>query len=129
MLPHKALLALIFLLGIRPMGTAFGAVAVPRVQLVGEWEDKTEPIEQFRLSLRADGTYSLTVMDLAGTKSDRGQWKIEGDVLVLQMTETEHPEECDKAEWRLQVDALSRKSLNLRAREGRKNYFFSRAAH
>src|SRR5437868_3288417 len=76
--------AILVILGV---ATAPGAAPVPRARLVGEWEDKTEPIQKFRLSLRSDGSYRLTVQDLGGPKSDQGQWRLDGDTLVLVMTE------------------------------------------
>src|SRR5882724_9269731 len=70
------------ILAMLSMAGALDAAPVPRGKLVGEWEDRTEPIQQFRLSLRSDGSYRLTVRDLGGPKSDQGQWWLDGDTLV-----------------------------------------------
>lgn len=110
--------------------TAFGAVpvVVSRARLVvGEWEDKTEPIQKFRLSLRPDGSYRLTVQDLGGPKSDHGQWRLDGDTLVLVMTGTERRDESGMPEKRYQVGTLSEKALNVRATSGRSEFRFTRA--
>src|SRR5256885_1925118 len=98
---------------------ALGAATVPRGKLVGEWEDRTEPIQQFRLSLRSDGTYRLTVRDLGGPKSDQGQWWLDGDTLVLLMTESERCDESGRPETRYQVGTVSEKTMKVRALEGR----------
>lgn len=107
--------------------TAFGAAPLPRARLVGEWEDKTEPIQKYRLSLRPDGSYRLTVQDLGGPKSDEGQWHLDGDTLVLLMTETERRDESGVPEKRYQVGTLSEKSLNVRATSGHGEFRFTRA--
>ena len=119
------LCAVLMMLGVT--GTS-GAVPVPRARLVGDWEDKTEPIQQVRLSLRPDGSYSLTVRDLGGPKSDQGQWRLDGDTLVLVMTETERRDESGLSEVRYQVGALSEKSLSVRETSRKNEFRFTRAA-
>jgi hypothetical protein len=114
------------------IGPVTASAAIPvsasRARLVvGEWEDKTEPIQKFRLSLRPDGSYRLTVQDLGGPKSDHGQWRLDGDTLVLVMTDTERRDESGRPEKRYQVGTLSEKSLNVRATSGRSEFRFTRA--
>ena len=118
------LCAVLMMLGVTG---ASGAVPVPRARLVGEWEDKSEPIQQVRLSLRSDGSYSLTVCDLGGPKSDQGQWRLDGDTLVLVMTETERRDESGLAEVRYQVGSLSEKALSVRATSRKGEFRFTRA--
>ena len=117
------LCALVMMLG---SAGASGAVPVPRAKLVGDWEDKSEPIQQFRLSLRPDGSYRLTVQDLGGPKSDQGQWRLEGDTLVLLMTETERRDESARPEARYEVGTVSEKVLSVRATTGRSAFKFIR---